>query len=395
MTFDGKKENWTMWSEKFLAKATLKGYEDILNGKIDVPKDDEEKTTEEQKKATKLNKLAYNELMLSCTDKKSFAIVKAAKISKYKSGNAKFAWDNLKTKFEPNTGAELVDINQDYMNLRMETGSDPEDFITELEELKEKMAEEPFNEIISDRSFMIQVLNTLSNEYDNLIETMEKELGEGTLTIDEIKTRTRAKYKRMRKTQDVKDNAIALYAENNQTNSASNYNNNNNKYKNRYKNKSFKGTCRICGKYGHKAADCWENTKRGNNNGNYKFKGKCNYCGIFGHKERDCRKKKRDQENRMGSANIAENEETVLICHDDQDYCCIIPHVRGKCTNENVQNINEDMTYAYELENTVTNNEEEKDHYVMIEDNKFSDNVKRKLQLHRRAWQILQRLRPI
>ena len=42
MTFDGKKENWSMWSEKILAKATLKGYEDILNGKIDVPKGDEE-----------------------------------------------------------------------------------------------------------------------------------------------------------------------------------------------------------------------------------------------------------------------------------------------------------------------------------------------------------------
>ena len=119
LIFDGKKENWSMWSEKFVAKATLKGYEDILSGTVNVPTDDVATPSTEQKEAQKLNKIAYNELILSCTDKVSFAIVKNAKTTKHKNGNAKLAWGNLKTKFEPNTGSELVDINQEYISLTM------------------------------------------------------------------------------------------------------------------------------------------------------------------------------------------------------------------------------------------------------------------------------------
>ena len=77
------------------------------------------------------------------------------------------------------------------------------------------------------------------------------------------------------------------------------------------KKQGFKGNCRICGKYGHKAANFWEN--KGNKVKSQKthVNGKCNYCEMKGHKETDCWKKARDnKENER--ANVAEdNEDTV------------------------------------------------------------------------------------
>ena len=258
-------------------------------------------------------------------DKVSFALVKGAKNSKHKNGNAKVAWDNLKTKYEPNTGSELVDINQEYISLNMENDADPEDFITDLQELREKMAEAPFNEKVSERSYMIRILNALPDKYETMIEALEKELGYGTLTVDEIKSRTRAKYKRLHRDKSTKDNAVSLVANwsNNdqQRPGMQNYNKNagwkNNK---KYKSKQFKGTCRMCSKYDHKASDCWENNNNNRNQDKFKkggFAGKSNYCGIPGHKENECRKKTRDMQNNKCADNIAENEETVLICHDN------------------------------------------------------------------------------
>ena len=171
------------------------------------------------------------------------------------------------------------------------------------------MAEEPFNEVITDKSFMLHVLNSRPIEYESAVEAMERELAADILTIDELREQVRSKCKRLLKKLNIKDDELALMAKNE----------NKKKYKN-YK-QGFKGTCKICGKYGHKAADCWEDEKNKNKSGDknkYQFKGKCNYCGIYGHKERDCRKKKAAENQESNSANVAEdNEDTVLIAHQE------------------------------------------------------------------------------
>ena len=53
--------------------------------------------------------------------------------------------------------------------------------------------------------------------------------------------------------------------------------------------KQFKGSCRICGKQGHKAIDCWENPRNKNKNkySNQRFTGRYNYYNKVGHKEKD------------------------------------------------------------------------------------------------------------
>ena len=69
LNFIGKKEEWSKWSEKFLAKTRRSGIKDVLLGKVTIPKNNEEinKKTDEGKIMMKifvLNELAYTELIL-------------------------------------------------------------------------------------------------------------------------------------------------------------------------------------------------------------------------------------------------------------------------------------------------------------------------------------------
>ena len=89
LTFSGKKEDWMMWSDKFMAKAMMKGSNEILDGTVLYPDDKTTKPTSSQEEAMNLNKLAYNELILACTDKIAFGIVKNTKTDNLKKGESR------------------------------------------------------------------------------------------------------------------------------------------------------------------------------------------------------------------------------------------------------------------------------------------------------------------
>ncbi len=98
-----------------MAKPTIKEYDEILDGKLLATGELHEaggaKMLSKSKiKANELNKKAHNELILIGDDK-------------------------------------CID--------------DPEIFIADLDELRERMKEDPFNENIQDNSFMIHILNSL------------------------------------------------------------------------------------------------------------------------------------------------------------------------------------------------------------------------------------------
>ena len=98
----------------------------------------------------------------------------------------------------------------------------------QLNELRACIAEEPFNEVIADKSFMLQVQNSLPIEYELAVEAKEGELAVNILTVNE-----HSQYQRILKKLNIEDDELALRAKNE----------NKKKFKN-YK-LGFKGTCRI------------------------------------------------------------------------------------------------------------------------------------------------------
>ena len=68
--FDGKTENWRMWSAKFLARAGRKGTKDVLLGRVTIPNfdDDEAKENKELIDASKKNQEIYEDLIFCMTE---------------------------------------------------------------------------------------------------------------------------------------------------------------------------------------------------------------------------------------------------------------------------------------------------------------------------------------
>jgi len=172
VSFDGAKRNWSVWSEKFLARLNKKGIKYILTQeKLDIPKDGDviDEKTESGKTLQKIkndNAKVFEDLILSvdCTKPEgriAFSLVKRGKDKEnYKDGNAQIAWQKLKTKYEPHTVATVTRLLKEYHTVKMKSREDPEQYMIKLQELKERL-EDAGGDKISDKAFLQKVLNTL------------------------------------------------------------------------------------------------------------------------------------------------------------------------------------------------------------------------------------------
>ena len=105
--FSGKKADWPVWSEKFLARAKRRGYRDHLLGIVKTPTDSEKPTASATqsdkdiyKKSREPNELAYEDLILcidgaTATGRVAFGCVKGARTSEHEFGDCTLAWRRL------------------------------------------------------------------------------------------------------------------------------------------------------------------------------------------------------------------------------------------------------------------------------------------------------------
>ena len=134
-----------MWSDKFLAKASILGYSEILLGDTEIPMDSEviDVSTAEGRlkdKAQKANKQAFNDLLMAMQENIGFSIVRESKTGKVKEGDAKLAWLNLKKRYQPNTNANRVKLMQEFQRSKLSNiKTDPIEWVTSLELKRDRL----------------------------------------------------------------------------------------------------------------------------------------------------------------------------------------------------------------------------------------------------------------
>jgi hypothetical protein len=301
LRFSGKKEDWPKWSVQFLAVASVKKFKMSLLGKETPPREDveldEESSDASVKKQLKnraANERAYSALTLACSETKSFRIVYNAKTKDLPSGNAALAWEKLKTRFEPTSGAVLTQLLQEFRTSQLQKGESPDDWFERLDSIRSRIEQISPSERISDQSMMLHIVGNLPDEYDNIIDRVVKELNSSTLSIDTLQEDLQLKFERMKIRKGDKGEQ-ALFA------------------------KQFKGKCQLCGRVGHKRADCWESEANkskkvnGNKSGERKMRNpniECFNCHEKGHISVYCPKKNKKEQGMLAKDKESEPDKS-------------------------------------------------------------------------------------
>jgi hypothetical protein len=323
--FTGKTRDFRPWKSKFLARGNKKKYTKILDGTVSVPsKADYDTANVESPNAdqTKIinaydyNSSAYDDLILAMDTETTygmvaFAIVDGAKTSDNPMGNAREAWTKLTKKYAPETAPSFIALERQFANSKLRPGSDPDAWITYLEDLRVRMNKITINgkSTKTDMDLIIHILANVPETYEVQIDSTEDQIrtDASKVDLDYVRTKLIEKHardvKHQREGRSQRDQALAAVGE----------------YIDTHVNdeaamvafmKQFKGACNRCGAYGHKGVDCPKQRGANNNTGG-PFKGKCYHCGEQGHMKRDCpaRAKQQQEEANLAAADAGIDED--------------------------------------------------------------------------------------
>ena len=104
-------------------------------------------------------------------------------------------------KYAPSTMGELVELKREFMKLTMESGEDPEEFISQLEELNRKMKVIKSTRAMDEEDVLIHSVASLPAEYDHLIPGLSSRIEATTnkLTLETLKMELREVFKLQQK----------------------------------------------------------------------------------------------------------------------------------------------------------------------------------------------------
>ncbi len=231
--YDGKEERWRNWSAKYMARAQILGYKKYLEGRLDV-------NTGNLSAYTEMNTYTYGDLILN-TDGVAFSIVEMSKTEEFPEGDARKAWLQLKERFEAETYTTKVQLKREFAGCRPQRGQDPDMWLMELEYIRQRL--DKMDCKMQEEDLIAHIVSNLGKEYDQLVNVLEGEL-EG-ITMNKLRERIRSYYGRVikRRGAEVIAEDHALWHQANKESKGSHLH-------------KFKGRCKKCGKYGHKATHC-------------------------------------------------------------------------------------------------------------------------------------------
>ncbi len=357
ISFSGKKSDWRVWSRKFLARANRLGYKDLLEGKVEVPKESEydaakitTSPNDDEKylvECWKLNERAFEDILLSIdgqtkSGRVAFNLVDNCTTTDQPDGNCKLAWDRLVHKYAPKTAPSFIKLKKDFANSKLKSvDADPEQWLTELESLRSEMNKVTIagKSDMTDVDLIIHVLANLPEEYEVAVSKLEEKLKDSRnpLELEDVREELNSRFERITKhaAESKDDKALMAVLEEEDIDIEKAF---------AAFVKQFKGLCNKCGKYGHKGADCKEESNNNNDNNQSssgKRRVKCNYCGKFGHVKDECRKLKEKQarlaKEQGKYAADEDNSDSESECSDDESYAELGFAARSKRVTFNLE----------------------------------------------------------
>jgi transposase InsO family protein len=304
--FSGKKEHFIMWQQKFLSYALVKNFKHVLTGETKLKQPDTNTAlSEEEVKSNKdfmtANNLAYSTLYMCVKDEVSFGAIFNAMTNELPEGDAYKAWQNLQTIFKPVSSAKKHDLEQTFNKSSLDKEStNPDEWFAELERIRLQLKLD-FNREITDDQMISQIVYNINPiQYKTTVAIIKRDINRGdkTINLEDVKDDIRQVYGSLKQSSK-RTNETALIG------------------KPKFK-KHYKGLCRLCGKIGHKSADCWSNdSNKDKRPANYKVhknkqnsnekkevaqvatttraKTLCPYCKRGKHTEQECWKKQADE----------------------------------------------------------------------------------------------------
>jgi hypothetical protein len=337
--FSGKENEWDDWSFGFLSRAAVYGYQHLLTGRIKIPTmpieaDDQDSTVgqvdkDRNKAVYALNCKAWGHLVTSLkigTCSTAISIVRSYyNTTDYPDGNVYDAFQALEKHYTIHLVATIQKRLGEFYDKKLKKGQNPSVYITEMENLREKIKTVDPTQAMPDKSFILRILNTLLPEYKITVQILEMKLDTepDKVTIATVRDALTLDYQRLDDTTSSLSTSstctnvdTVLYAG------------------------GFKGKCSKCGKYGHKRAECRSSPTKdvaamAQGNGPQTKAGGlyCTYCKKPGHTKDRCFKLQNKKAgggtyrpggpNRTGSGghDTAEVVLTVVECYSRLAVC--------------------------------------------------------------------------
>jgi hypothetical protein len=263
LTDDNVRKFYDEWRFKTMAIIRKKGWESPFSFDESLPIPPKTETEAVQKEIYKSNLEAYDQVLMGCSGI-PLGLVQRAK------GDVRVAMDLLDAKYAQNDVSNLTDLIQRFTTCKLEdTETDPDGWFVKMDKINAKLESIGAQYEKKDYELKAHLLGNLPEGYEDVKTKIHGK--EADYTVREVEKEIVDKWKRDFHKEDSEKKGIAMAVT---TKGTGNW-------------KKFKGTCRKCGKIGHKALDC--RSEGGNN----KSKGvKCYGCGLEGHYKRDCPKEK-------------------------------------------------------------------------------------------------------
>ena len=331
--FDGDETKFRSWEGKTLALASSKSFllaltkaettkgltaEEFEDGLVEVPGVETTEpgtdavlvgapstraTTALENRKYIARAAAWTYLVASCTDK-AYALIERC------TGDPHTAWKILQEKYCSTDAEEnYPDLAEAFSACKLvEVKKDPELWFNDLEHLNMRIGRINAKYEKDELQMKSHIMNSMSNGYDPVIVKFRGDLA-GTSLI-KLRKEIVLQYKSLLKVKGKSTSESALMA---------------NVSKHPYK--KFKGTCRNCGKIGHKAAECRSKTGEGGggNGGSGGAKGPvdksnvtCYNCGEKGHYANKCPKAKKDKSTE-GTSDMAMFVGVTRIVEEEAD----------------------------------------------------------------------------